>query len=219
MTLLASGEEYDGAVFAGTTADEDEFAGPGGSFVLDDLDLRDCRFDDCTFSKVSAARTNFDHVVIRRSAFESVKASNSSFVDAALTAVEFRGCQLSGLDISSAMLKNVVYEECRLVLASFRFSRFTSVTFRNCDLTEADFQGMKAVNVNFERCRFEGTEFSQASVTSGAIRDCEIGSLSGITGLAGITVDVPALMALAPALALAAGFIVAAPDESPSRPR
>lgn len=106
------------------------------------------------------------------------------------------------------MRKNGTFEDGNLVLASFSDQSFDFRRFRGCNLTETDLQGIKAVDLSFERCRFEGTEFSQASVSSGMIRDSEILSLSGIAGLSGITIDVPAMMAQAHALALAAGLKV-----------
>ena len=103
-------------------------------------------------------------------------------------------------------MKNSTFDDCNLTLASFRFARFTNAVFRNCNLTEVDFQGCKATKMTFERCRIEATDFSQAAFQSGTIRMCEIVSLTGVKFLSGLTIDEPALLALARALAVSAGL-------------
>jgi uncharacterized protein YjbI with pentapeptide repeats len=204
MTALRAAEDHEHLVIDGS----DALAGSDAAAVTDysDADLEDARFDDCAFSRLQISRARFDHATFRRTTLHGCEGGNASFADSVATDVSLTSSRFVGADFSSSAMKNVVFEECNLQLASFRFARFTNVVFRNCNLTEVDFQGVKAAKVEFDHCRIQATEFSQAAFQAGSITMCEIVSLTGVKFLAGLSIDEPALLALAPALAASAGL-------------
>ena len=204
MTTLRAGEDHEGLVLGGGGVDARD--DPAAVTDYCDARLEQSQFDDCRFTGLQLARARFDHGVIRRTTLQSIEGVNASFAGAALTDVVFRSSRLVGADFASSAMKGVVFDDCNLTLASFRFGRFTSATFRGCNLTEVDFQGLKATSVVFEECRMEATEFSQATFQNGSLSGCEVVSLSGVQFLAGLTIDEPALLALAPALAATLGI-------------
>lgn len=187
--------------------------------ALDGADLTDvttsyAELSGCRFSDVRLAGSRWQHAALTDTELVGCDLANAGFPDSGwqrtriersrLTGVQVAGCALRHVVISdsignlanfrSADLQRVVLQGCSLVGSDWGAARLTDVCFTDCDLTEAAFSNARMLRVQFVRCRL--------------VR------LSGVTGLAGATVDRSELLELAETLAATVGIRVAVPTES-----
>ena len=80
---------------------------------------------------IRAAGCVWKHVVISDS---MINLANLRFLEA--QRVRFSGCQLTGADLGSAQLSDVLFEDCDLTEADFSNARLTRVTLRRCRLAK-----------------------------------------------------------------------------------
>lgn len=162
----------------------------------------------CILDGASLAKSHVNGVRAHDCVLKQCDLANVSFEESTWVGSSYTSCRCLGADFGSSELRDVTFQDCVIDYASFRFARFYRVRFESCQLSNTDFQGITATDVNFVACSFDETEFSQASIKRGRIEGCSIESIRGLTGLSGVEIDMPALYALAQALASQAGIRV-----------
>jgi uncharacterized protein YjbI with pentapeptide repeats len=175
-------------------------------------------------SNLVAKGMNFDEALLEKVIFVSAALEKLSLDDAELRACDFSAAQcndaswvrvratsgrMSGIDLSRSVLKDVLFESCKLDMANFRFAKLTRVTFVDCVCDEADFQGAELHEVKFVSSHLEKTEFAQCKIKSVDARTSELIDIRGWQSLCGLKVDAVQLMTIAPQLAATMGIIVA----------
>ncbi len=154
---------------------------------VDKVDLvYDARFDHARITSVEyvgakARDVTCETVIMEKIDFGSsnlpglklldARLSGSSFANAACEDVhalraEFIGCRLTGLQAPNGMLREVLFQRCKLDLSLFRFASFREVVFEECVLRGADFVGAAFDRVTFKSCDLTGTDFSQSKIRS-----------------------------------------------------
>jgi uncharacterized protein YjbI with pentapeptide repeats len=144
------------------------------------LDLTDVRAQACDWANLRAPR-------------------------AGLVRVELRGVRLTGAQLAEAMLRDVVFSDCRVDLAGLRMARLERVAFRDCRLEELDLYAAELVDVSFERCALREATLSEAKLERCAIRGCDLAGLRGADRLAGVEMTWEDILASAPVFAAALG--------------
>ena len=134
--------------------------------------------------------------------------SAANLSDGSMTRSSFTTCRLTGIDLSKAMLQDVVFQGCKLDLANFRFAELRRVRFIDCTLSETDFLGARLHDVEFQRSTLERTVFDQVRAQKLDLRSSELIDISGWRSLKGVTIDNLQLIAIAPYLAHELGFTV-----------
>jgi uncharacterized protein YjbI with pentapeptide repeats len=99
--------------------------------------------------------------------------------------VELRRCRLTGAELAEAVLRDVVFDECRLDLVGLRHATLERVVFRDCRMTECDLYGSTLKDVLFERCELREATLSTCTLERVELRGCDLTALRGAEALAG----------------------------------
>lgn len=145
--------------------------------------LLDCRLDRCDLAGLVAREASWARVLVT-------------------------GSRLTGADLAGARLQDVAFRDCRMDLASLAGARLERVSFEGCNLREADLGEARLHDVRLAGCDLSGAMVADADCSRVELRDGSYEDLRGISGLKGCSLAWPDLMALAPALAAAAGMRV-----------
>jgi uncharacterized protein YjbI with pentapeptide repeats len=163
------------------------------------------------------------------------KHAGLSLAGARLTDVELVRCDLAGCDFSEAKLTRVAFVDCRgtaleagqsqwrdvtvvdsvMPDANLRLSTFVAVRFETSSLVAAEFIAARLDNVTFVSTDLSRADFANASCTSVDLRGARLDDVKGVGSLAGASILPDQALGLAPALALALGIAIAAPDDLP----
>lgn len=156
--------------------------------------------------KITASEANFEKLGLSDVLFERCDLTATNCAESSWRRVYFKNMRCSGLKLQTSMLKDVLFEDCKLDLSNFRFTKMKNVLFIDCVLDEADFYSAELDNVQFQSCSLFKTEFSAAKCKSVDLRTSEIADVLGIEGLKGATIDGVQLISLAPLLASQLGL-------------
>lgn len=190
---------------------------PGGEYhgllfyrlVFDAVNARNALFSECAFSSVALAggayrRSKFGDVLLRQ-----VQAVGTDLVETEwLDAVAFSSA-FSGVEAFSTRWRRVVFTRCKLDSVNFRGSQFSDVVFEDCIVRDADFTGSALSAVTFPGSALQRVRFANTKLAAADFRGAtELDFADGHASLRGAIIDSSQLMALAPALAAAAGILV-----------
>ena len=153
--------------------------------VLEQLQIMDCRLENCDLTAAKLAASSW-----RR--------------------IEIRGSRCSGIQMQTSVLKDVYFKGCKLDLANLRFSKLENVIFEDCIVSELDMYSATLKDVSFINCDIDQVEFSDAKLTRVDISQSHIVSLNGVRSLAGLHISSEQLIQIAPILAANLGIIVKA---------
>ena len=159
--------------------------------VLLDPDMSGAELRDCAF---------------RDTAFENPNLAPATIRGGSLTRVVVEGGRLTGLQVTEADVRDVVWRGCGADMATFRHARLLHVTFQDCSLREADFTGMRGEAVRFTDCDLRGASFRDAELAACELRRCRLDDIEGVEGLRGASLELDQLIDLAPALARSMGI-------------
>ncbi len=164
----------------------------------------------------SAANMTIDESILERVMFVQAKLEKFGLSDVLLKGCDFsaatcadgswlrvhvKGGRLTGVDLSNAALKDVIFEDCKLDLANFRASKLTRVQFVRCHLKETDFQMATLNNVSFVSSELEKVAFSRVTLKNVDARTSQLFDIRGWSSLKGLTIDSMQLVGVAPELA------------------
>ncbi len=92
--------------------------------------------------------------------------SNSKILNTALKNVEFENCKLMGLqfDVCNPFLLGFRFIDCQLNLASFYQLKIKGTFFKACILHEVDFTETDLTNSKFDNCDFSGAMFGNSNL-------------------------------------------------------
>jgi uncharacterized protein YjbI with pentapeptide repeats len=159
--------------------------------VLRDPDMSGAELRDCTF---------------RDTAFENPNLATATIRGGSLTRVVIEGGRLTGLQVTEADVRDVVWRGCGADMAAFRHARLLHVSFQDCSLREADFTGVRGQVVRFADCDLRGASFRHAELAGCELRRCRLDDIEGVEGLRGASLELDQLIDLAPALARSMGI-------------
>lgn len=168
------------------------------------------RFSDCTFEgKTSVIK--FEGVVLQKCNLTATHVKRFELTDVtahdcllfganwdgvSMHRIEFDKSMMSGIVLSDALAKNIIFKNCKLDLSNFRFSKFQGVKFIDCYLKEADFMGANLKGVMFENCDLDEAEFSGANLDKTDFRTSKIAGMKGTASMKGAIIDTTQLIDL-----------------------
>lgn len=143
---------------------------------LSHLDIRGGRFTRCAFLGCDLERAAFLDVE-----FIDCDFSNAKNVDVCFERCRFYNCKCVGTDFSSAMMKNVIAQDCNFQMARFDRAQFHNTLFASCDWSdvfcrEASLNGFSAeetrfMHVNFFNTSLRDVDFSNNDLTGLIVSD------------------------------------------------
>jgi uncharacterized protein YjbI with pentapeptide repeats len=189
--------------FAGDTLD--------GFGSYDGIAFADLQFDDARADNSKFLECRLSHV-----AFERGNLARSSFVDSLLTDVrlvstsfaesQWRGTTVrtslgAGVDLSGSTLRRVTFTECKLESPNLRGATLHEVVFERCTLNHLDLTDATLTGCSFRGCTLHELDLTKATLSKTDLRTSELDIRHGHLSLAGATIDIGQLLALAPGLA------------------
>ncbi len=104
-------------------------------------------------------------LILRDTTLETCDLRNTALMDLQASRVVIRDCQLLGVDVSGATLRDLVCINCQIRLGRAFGAKFERCWFENCDLREAEFEESR-----FERVSFRGCDLRQARLLRSPLR-------------------------------------------------
>jgi uncharacterized protein YjbI with pentapeptide repeats len=187
----------------GLRVSECELGGDLSERAAADLRLQDVRLASLDLTGTEAPGLTIVDAIVAGGSWANLRAARGT-----LTRVETGELRATGVDLTEAALKDVVFADARLDLASFRFAKLERIVFRDCRLEEVDFLGASLRSVRFERSNLTGASFVDATCERTELRDCELVDLQGVEGLRGVRMPWNEVIQVAGQLAAAAGITV-----------
>ncbi|RNC80586.1 MAG: pentapeptide repeat-containing protein [Phycisphaera sp.] len=105
------------------------------------------------------------NLIARDATLETCDLRNSALMDLRASRVVLRDCQLLGVDVSGATLRDLVCINCQIKLGRAFGVKFERCWFENCDLRETEFEESR-----FERIAFRGCDLRQARLLRSPLR-------------------------------------------------
>ena len=119
-----------------------------------------------------------------------------------------QGCKVIGIDLAGATVSDVTFERCLFRYANLRMARLRRVRFDGCRLDDIDGYRLDAEDVSLPGCELSGVNLDQLQASRLDLRHATELGFSTISRLDGCLMAEHQLVALAPALAMAAGVDV-----------
>jgi uncharacterized protein YjbI with pentapeptide repeats len=144
----------------------------------------------------------------RDSRFEGCDLSGAVLDGGSLTRVTFEGCRLTGVVLAGATLQDVRIRQCPADMANLRMARGNFLLTEDSSLRGAEFYQAELARSALLGCDLTGAEFEGCSLSEVNLLGATLDDLRGALSLRGATIGPDQLIALAPALAAAAGITV-----------
>jgi uncharacterized protein YjbI with pentapeptide repeats len=194
---LPAAELHDGAVHAGLFVAGADLSGREAAGA----ELDKCRYRDVSFAQGRLSRVRVTDVEFDRCDLANLRARDSSVRRSMVTAT-----RMTGLSWITGVIRDVIFDSCRIDLGYFSATRFFTVVFRDCRLDQANFGDTELSDVQFDRCDLTGAQFSGARLADTRFSGCELSRLSGVTSLRGATITASDAMSLTGIFAEALGI-------------
>ncbi|WP_283137480.1 pentapeptide repeat-containing protein [Rhizohabitans arisaemae] len=177
---------------------------------FEDCEAEHARFGECAFTGVDftggrLSRARFDEVWMRGTRWVGTYLGETEWLDVTAISGVFAGLQVFGSE-----LRRVVFRRCKFDAVNLRSARLTEVVFEDCVLRDVDWGGATLTNVRFPGSTLERVRLSKSTLTKVDLSEAaEVGVADGYDGLRGATIGEAQLMWMAPMFAQALGVKVA----------
>jgi len=128
-------------------------------------------FERCTLTGSHSA------LVLRDLTLDTCDLGNASLLDLKATRLELRGCRLTGVDISGAVLRDIRFFDCQIRLGRAFAARFERCWFERCDLREAEFEESKFDRITFRDCDLRSARLLRSPLGTTDFRGSRIDGL------------------------------------------
>ncbi|MET9961045.1 pentapeptide repeat-containing protein [Streptomyces sp. NPDC006326] len=187
--------DYDGLEFADLDLAGQE--GIGARFM--DCALRRCALDEAGLAKAR----------VLDSVLEGIRGVGTDLSGASLRDVELLEARLGGVQLHGSVWERVVVRGGKIDYLNLRTARLKDVVFEECVLVEPDFGGAVLERVEFRGCALRGADFTGARLADVDLRGAaELDIARGVDALSGAVISPGQLFDLAPALAAQLGLRV-----------
>ncbi|MGW5401603.1 pentapeptide repeat-containing protein [Streptomyces sp. NPDC003952] len=174
-------------------------------------DGRGARFMDCALRRCVLDETGLAKVRILDSVLDGVRGVGTDLSEASLRDVELLDARLGGVQLHGAVLERVLVRGGKIDYLNLRTARLKDVVFEECVLVEPDFGGAVLERVEFRDCELRGVDFTGARMGDVDLRGVRALSIArGVEALAGAVISAGQLFELAPAMAAQLGVRVLA---------
>jgi uncharacterized protein YjbI with pentapeptide repeats len=192
--LLYAFGDHDGVRFTGS-----DFA----DAAADNTKFLECHFDHVGLERCDLARSSLVDCELSDVRIVATSWSESRWRDTTVTT-----SRLSGLDMSAAELRRVTFADCKVETANLRGAKLHEVVFERCTLDNLDFTDATLDGCAFKGCTITDLDLVKAKLGETDFRTSTLDILRGHLALAGATIDLGQLLAIAPGLAEQIGIDV-----------
>jgi uncharacterized protein YjbI with pentapeptide repeats len=165
------------------------------------VEFHQCRFDRASLSGSQLRRAGLTDCLVEHCDWANLRADGGR-----LDRVRFTESRMTGFTWTDGLIRDVLFDRCRMDLSVWRFAGFDAVRFSDCNLTGADFTEADLRGAQFVGCDLTRAQFSNATMDGTRFRGCTLVGIAGVTSWAGAVVHHSDLLALSYALAGALGI-------------
>ena len=185
----------------------------GWAEILDATVEPDSGFDASGCHELIVSTSVLDSVVLGVEPAMTLEASGSEFrrcdlsgaTIPSLRSTRMEDCKLTGTDLSTAALQDVVFDRCRFRHVNLRMAKLRRVRFVDCTLDDVDCFELRAEDVEFPGCALDGVNVDRLSAERVDLRSANVLAFNSVGSLAGCLIGEHQVTALAYSLAFAAG--------------
>jgi uncharacterized protein YjbI with pentapeptide repeats len=145
---------------------------------LEKLKLTDVRWEECVMSNAEMYMANWQRVEILGS-----KLTGLELVSPILEDVMIKECSAHYLQMRFGKTKRLIFESCDLKKADFQGTDLSGCLFRNCDLSDAEFSGAKLANTDLRGCNVENIRIGPAEIRGAIVNTTQALYLAGLLGI------------------------------------
>ena len=133
--------------------------------------ISDKTFTGISYTLEALPKGEYDHCIFINCDFSESYLSTISFLDC-----EFIDCNLSMVKTKGATLKDVIFNNCKLLGVPFHDCNafLFSVAFHDCQLNLASFFNIKLKSTVFHSCKLEQTDFTNADLSASKFITCNL---------------------------------------------
>jgi len=147
---------------------------------------------------VDLSDAGWRNLVVYGCRFERVDFASARLHGVTLERCEFVGCRMTGLNLARSILKNVVFDDCRLDYATLTDTRTTGpVGLVGCNLTNAALARCELTRATLHECRLTEVELDGCDLHGTDLRGNELSGILGLLSLRGAVIAEDQLTALA----------------------
>ncbi|GIH19817.1 pentapeptide repeat-containing protein [Rugosimonospora africana] len=162
------------------------------------VEFSQCRFDKATLSGSELPRLGLTDCLIENCDWANLRAEGGK-----LDRVRVAESRMTGLTWTDGLVRDALFDRCRMDLSVWRFADFDTVRFSHCNLAGADFTNADLRTAQFVECDLTRAQFSNATMEGTRFRGCTLVGIAGVTSWSGAVVHHSDLLALSYALAAA----------------
>lgn len=141
-------------------------------------DFECTEFKDCTFINCDFSFCIFSSCTLINCQFIKCRFTWSKFLDVDLFICTFKLCIITGLELSDAIMKKTVFQDCSEILdLQIRGSRQRVVAFNNCYLHHLDIEPIGDNDpeiIEFDDCLIIESSFDRVDFSKGKFKDCNL---------------------------------------------
>lgn len=152
-------------------------------------DLSGATFDGCEFDGLEADDAKLKAVRLLDSRFTKVTAPSLDVSRSGLRDTELTASRLGAVEMFESELRSVRFARSRLIWLNLRSAKLTDVLFEDCIFDEVDFAQVTGQRVAFRNCTATMARFDRAKLADVDLRGLDFTGISGLDGLRGATVS------------------------------
>ncbi|WP_033962333.1 pentapeptide repeat-containing protein [Psychroserpens jangbogonensis] len=133
--------------------------------------INDKTFTGKSFTSEALPKGEYDNCIFVNCDFSESYLSNINFLDC-----EFIDCNLSMVKTKGTTLKDVIFNNCKLVGFPFHDCNafLFTVTFNDCQLKLSSFYNLKLKSTSFNSCKLEQTDFTNTDLSASKFIECNL---------------------------------------------
>ncbi|MGH3450212.1 MAG: pentapeptide repeat-containing protein [Haloechinothrix sp.] len=136
------------------------------------------------------ARVHVTDTAVRGCWLTNADLSGARFESASFDRCVFRGSTLIGAHLTDVVLKNVIFENCRLDYASINRARTLGPTaFLGCSLAETAIEDSTFTQAALDNCNLTGLALDTTDLRGADLRGNDLAAIAGITNIRGATIS------------------------------
>jgi hypothetical protein len=165
------------------------------------LQITESRLAHVDLSGCGLKNATFRDVIVENGSWANVRAENVS-----LGRVHLERLRMTGANLTTALIHDVAFVDCRIDLAVFRFAKMERVRFERCRMEEIDFYDAQLTSVVFVECSLVAATWAGAVLTRSEMRGCDLAGAGNPERLHGVRMPWPDVINAAGELAAAVGI-------------
>jgi uncharacterized protein YjbI with pentapeptide repeats len=128
-------------------------------------------FEKVVFTGQKVRSREFENCIFKNCDFSNTAFLSSTFMDC-----NFIGCNLSLIELAGSSLKNVTFNDCKLLGIAFHACDdfLFQVAFANCILDFASFANKKMPKTKFTECSLKEASFIGTTLKQAAFDQCDL---------------------------------------------